>query len=164
MEQGNFIQGGSLAFNSGALAAGTTAGTIKTTAAINYTVDGYFLSKAITDNIAISIANPALWGVNADGSFTGKVGGTTRLLGIFLDSAGAVSYAFGEPVSTADLAAGLAPLQYPLPQRRKACIGFLRLTLTNGTTFVPGTTSLAAAGVTATFLNTSVVPSEPLRA
>ena len=160
-------QGGNFAFNSGALAAGTNSGTIKSTAIINYTINGQFASKAITDNIAIAYTGPAVYSQNAveaNGGFTGQVGGSTRLYNIYLDAAGAVSIEPGKIVNSAELAAGVAPLEFAGAQRNKACIGAMRIALTAGTTFVPGTTALNASGVTATFLNLSSVPGEPLTA
>jgi hypothetical protein len=47
------LNGGNITLNSGAVAAGTNAGSIKTTATVNYTVNGVFKSKAATDNIAL---------------------------------------------------------------------------------------------------------------
>lgn len=160
-------QGGNLAFNSGALAAGTNAGTIQNAAAINYTVNGIFRSKAITNNVAIAYTAPAVYSQNAvasNGGFTGETGGSTRLYGIYLDAAGAYSIVPGPVVNTARLSAGQIALEFPGTQRDKACVGAMRVALTAGTTFVPGTTALNAAGVTATFLNLSAVPAEPLTA
>jgi len=157
-------QGGNLALNSGALAAGTNTGTIKTTAAIAYTIDGVFKSKATTDNISIAVSGPS--GVYSDpgnGSFTGQTGGSTRIYGLFLDAAGAVSVVPGAIANTAKLAAGTESLQWPAAQRNKACFGALRIAVTAGTTFIPGTTALDASGVTGTFYNLSSVPGEPLR-
>jgi len=160
-------QGGNLAFISGALAAGTNAGTIKTTVAVTYSINGAFKSKAITDNIAIAFTGPAVYsqsGVASNGGFTGEVGGSTRLYNVFLDGDGAVSIAPGPVVNTAKLAAGTVALEFAAPQRNKACIGAMRVAVTSGTSFVPGTTALGAAGVTTSFINLSSVPGEPLTA
>ena len=157
-------QGGNLAFTSGALAAGTNAGTIKTTATIVFTIDGVFKSKGATDNVSIAVSTPSgVYGDPGNGSFTGQTGGSTRLYGIFLDASGNVSIVPGAIVNTAQLAAGSASLQWPAPQRNKACIGALRIAVTASTTFVPGTTALDASGVTASYYNLSSVPGEPLR-
>lgn len=168
MDNLSLSQGGNLALASGALANGTTAGTIQTVAAIPYTINGVFASKAATNNIAISYTGPAVYAGGTIGSlnggFTGQTGGSTRLYGLYLDSAGAVSIEPGPIVGTADLAAGNAPLQFPAAQRNKACFGALRIAVTAGTSFIPGTTALNAAGVTASYLNLSAVPGEPLTA
>ena len=162
--------GATMALNSGALAAGTNAGTIKSTVAISFLVDGQFYLKAITDNIAISYSGPSVYqaaaggvgGVN--GGFTGGVNGSTRLFLLCLSTAGAVSIVPGGIVDTADLAAGRVALQFPDAPLNCAVFGALRVALTANTTFVPGTTALAATGVTSTFLNLATVPASPLTA
>lgn len=157
-------QGGNLAFTSGALANGTNSGTIKTTATITFTVNGAFASKAATDNVSIAYTAPsAIWGQPSDGSFTGAVGGSTRLYGVYLNSSGTFSVLPGPIVNSAELAAGTAALHYPPMQRDRACVGVVRIALTAGTTFIPGTTALDASGVTTTYVNLSSVPGEPLR-
>ncbi len=169
MDNLQLSQGGSFALASGALANGTTAGTIKTTVIVPYTVDGVFYSKAITDNIALAIAAPPVAavysnGFSTSGVITGQVGGSTVLYGLFLDTAGAVTLIPGKPCNTADLAAGNTSLQFPAPVRGKACFGVLRIAVTANTTFIPGTTALNAAGVTATYLNLFALPGEALKA
>jgi len=156
-------QGGNLAFSSGALANGTTAGTVKTTATITYVINGAFKSKGATDNLSIAYVGPTVYGTPADGSFTGQVGGSTRLYGLYLDSAGALSMVPGPICNSTDLAAGACALMFPAMQKDKCFIGYLRIAVTSGTTFIPGTTALGAAGVTATYDNCSSVPAEPLR-
>jgi len=167
MDNLSLSQGGNFAFTSGALAAGSNAGTIQNASTITYTINGEFKSKAGTNNVAISYTGPAVYSQNAvesNGGFTGEVGGSTRLYGIYLDGAGAYSIEPGKIVNTVELASGVAPLQFPGTQRAKACVGALRIALTAGTTFVPGTTALNASGVTASFLNLSSIPGEPLTA
>lgn len=159
-------QGGNIALASGALANGTGAGTIKTTVIIPFIVDGRYLSKAITDNIAIAFVGADVYSQDAvarNGGFTGGANGSTRLYGLFLDTAGAVTIVPGAIADTVKLAAGEVSLQYPPIQRGKACFGTLRIAVTAGTTFIPGTTALGAAGVTASYENLATVPAEPLR-
>ena len=158
-------QGGNLALASGALANGTNAGTIKTTVIIPYIIDGRFYYKAVTDNIVLAFSGPDVYSQNAiekNGGFVGGAGGSTRLYGLYLDTAGAVSIVPSQIVDTAKLAAGEVALQYPAPQRGKVCFGMLRIAVTAGTTFVPGTTGLTATGVTASYINLASVPAEPL--
>lgn len=163
-------QGASIAFSSGALAAGTTSATIKTTATVTYTVDGAFYSKGATDNIAISYAGPSVYqaaagGIQAvNGQFTGGTNGSTRLYLICLNAAGAVSIVPGPIEDSAELAAGRVALEFPDAPNLVCPIGAMRVALTAGTAFVPGTTALAAAGVTTTFINLSTVPANPLTA
>jgi hypothetical protein len=157
-------QGGNLAFTSGVLDDGTTAGTIKTTATVTFTVNGRFYSKGATDDVSIAYTGPSVYGANPNGAFTGQAGGSTRLYNVYLDAAGAFSVEPGPVVSTTALAAGSAPLQFAEAKRNKACIGAVRVAVTANTTFVPGTTALDASGVTVTYLNLSSVPGEPLTA
>lgn len=163
MDNLQLSQGGAFAFASGALANGTTAGTIQTTVIVPYTIDGVFYSKAITNNIAIPISQLPVYGQPIDGSFTGQVGGSVRLYGIYLDTTGAVSLVPGRITNVANLAAGLDTLQFPANIKGKVCIGVMRVALTAGTTFIPNTTALNAAGVTTTYLNLSAIPAEPLK-
>lgn len=156
-------QGGNLAFTSGALEAGTTAGTIETAAAITYVINGEFKSKAATNNISIAYTGPSVYGTPANGSFTGAVGGSTRLYGVYLNAAGTFSSLPGPIVNSAELAAGAAALHFPPTQRDLCFIGALRIAVTAGTTFIPGTTALDASGVTASYINCSSVPGDPLR-
>jgi hypothetical protein len=160
-------QGGSFAFTSGGLAAGSNAGTIQNAATITYTINGEFKSKSATNNVAIAYTGADVYSQNAvelNGGFTGAVGGSTRLYGIYLDGAGTYSIEPGKIVNTAQLAAGVAPLEFPSNQRNKACVGAMRIVVTASTTFVPGTTALNASGVTTSFINLSSIPGEPLTA
>ena len=162
-------QGLTAALNSGALAAGTAAGTVKTTVAINFVLDGMFYSKSITDNIAISYSGPTVYqaptGVGSiNGGFTGGTGGATRLYLLGLSATGALTLVPSEIVATAELAAGTSALEFPDAPVGFCPIGAMRVAVTANTTFVPGTTALAASGVTTTFLNLSTVPSNPLTA
>lgn len=157
------------ATNSGALAAGTNAGTVKTTAAINYILNGYFRTKAITDNMSIAYSGANVYqaptGVGAvNGSFTGGTNGSTRLYLLCLDDSGNLSVVPGNIVDNADLAAGRVALQFPDNFFSVCPIGALRIAVTAGTTFTPGSTSLSASGVTATFINLADVPGTPLTA
>lgn len=162
-------QGLTAALNSGALAAGTNAGTIKTTVAINFVLDGQFYSKAITDNISIAYTGPTVYqaptGVGSvNGGFTGGTGGATRLYLLGLSTTGALSLIPSEIVATADLTAGVNALEFPDAPSGFCPIGAMRVAVTANTTFVPGTTALGASGVTTTFLNLSTVPAAPLTA
>lgn len=160
-------QGGSLCFNSSALANGTNAGTIRTTATLNYTVDGRFYSKAATDNIAVAVSLPATYGVATNGAFTGGSGGSVRLYGIYIDSAGAISYHPGPVCDATLLAAGQAALQFPSNRKGRACLGVMRVQVNSGVTFVPGTNALSGNASNTglvTYLNLSALPGEPLTA
>lgn len=163
-------RGLTMALNSGALAEGTNANTIQIAAAINYVIDGRFYSKAITDNIAISYAGPTVYQAAAggiqsvNGGFTGGVNGSSRIYGIFLNAAGAVSILPGPVVDAAELAGGRISLQWPDAPAGVCPIGAVRIDLTAGTTFTPGGTDLSASGVTDTFYNLADMPANPLTA
>lgn len=163
-------RGPTMAMNSGALAEGTDANTIQIAAAVNYLIDGRFYSKAITNNVAISYSGPTVYqaaagGIQAvNGGFTGGVNGSTRIYGIFLDAAGAVSILPGPIVDNVELAAGRIALHWPDAPAGVCPIGGLRIALTAGTTFTPGGTDLSASGVTDTFYNLAGMPANPLTA
>lgn len=166
----SLAQGGSFAMSSGAWAEGTNANTVKSTATVTYTIDGRFYSKAATDNIAISYTGPAVYqaaagGVQAvNGGFVGGVNGSTRLYLICLNTAGAVSIVPGEIVDSAELAAGRIGLDFPDAPNGVCPTAALRVALTAGTSFTPGSTDLSASGVTASFIDLSTVPATPLTA
>jgi hypothetical protein len=128
-------------------------------------IDGQFYTRAANASIAWTIAeNTGVQGDPGNGSFTGAVGGSVRLFGLFMDTAGALSAKGGKVSNVAKLAAGEECLEWPAPQRGKVCFGVVRIALTAATTFVPGVTALNAAGVTASYINLAHLPSEPLRA
>jgi hypothetical protein len=163
-------RGLTMALNSGGLAEGTNANTIKTVADINYVIDGRFYSKTTTDNIAISYSGPSVYQAAAggiqtvNGGFTGGANGSTRIYGIFLDTSGAVSLLPGPIVDSAELAAGRVALEWPDAPNGVCPIGGMRIALTAGTTFTPGSTDLSATGVTDTFYNLADMPANPLTA
>jgi hypothetical protein len=162
--------GATFALASAGLAEGTNANTIKTTADIAYTIDGRFYAKATTDNIAISYSGASVYqaaagGVQAiNGGFTGGVNGSTRLYLLTLDTSGAVGIVPGAIVDSAELAAGRVALQFPDAPAGVCPFGALRIALTAGTAFTPGSTDLSATGVTDTFYNLMDVPANPLTA
>lgn len=166
----SLASGLTIALNSGGLAEGTNANTIQIATAINYVIDGRFYSKAITDNIAISYSGPTVYqaaagGIQAvNGSFTGGVNGSTRIYGIYLDTSGAVSILPGPIVDSAELAAGRVALPWPDVPAGVCPIGGLRIALTAGTTYTPGSVDLSASGVTDTFYNLADMPANPLTA
>lgn len=164
-----FARGGNFALSSGAVAITTDTTKIKTTATITYVVNGEFKSKSATDNISIAYTGPTVYRAPAgvgtgDGSFTGGANGSTRVYGVYLDGAGNFSVVPGPIVDSAALAAGTAPLEFPGEQADKACVAAVRVAVTAGTTFVPGTTGLDATGVTDTYYNLAFAPAKPLTA
>lgn len=167
---------GNCSFNSGGLAINAaSAATFKTTATINYAIDGVFYSKAAFTAQAF----PAT-------TYTVKQGYSTFFL-VYLDAAGNVGVAQGVPFAPeTDPADGVtksrgyrvvpsnlpgaastiekggflrlhnSPLIPDLPDGA-APVGVIKVVATSAD-FVPGTTALDAAGITATYYNLSYVP------
>jgi len=170
MDNLQLSQSGSFALNSGALALSTNNLTAKTTAAINYTVDGQFFSYPATDNIPFATQYAAQTFNPVPGPHNNNF---TALYGIFLDSSGVVTFVQGKPVNSADLANAAAPLMFPTntdagtpaagKPRGRCCIGFVRVANATGAPFVFGTTPLNTAGLSVSYINTLAVPGEPLR-
>lgn len=149
--------GGSFALASGAWQAGTTNTQPSNAAIVPFVVNGRQGSRSVT-------AAGYPWAITNPGGVQRHVGGTTRLYGLLLDAAGAVSMSQGAPVRTADLAAGSAALQAPPVPPDRAMAGMVRVSLTAGLDFSPGFDPLTTAGNrTVTFFNTMAAPSEPLR-
>ena len=167
---------GTCSLNSGALAINAAgAATFKTTATINYKIDGVFYSKAAF----AAQAFPAT-------TYTVKQGYSTFFL-VYLDSAGAVGVAQGVPFAPeTDPADGLTksrayrvlPSNLPggastiekggylraqnsplIPDLPAGCapVGVIKV-VANSVDFVPGTTLLDAAGIAVTYINLSNIP------
>jgi hypothetical protein len=124
--------------SSAAVAAGTGAGTIKTTVAMNYRISGQQYSKAITDNIALTA--------------TGAIAnGVTAYYLLCIDAAGAVTSTAapaaraGDP-DTTQLLLGAAPAN---------TVPFCVLKVVATAAYTPGTTALGAQG---TFANIGLYP------
>lgn len=166
----SLAQGLTVCFASAGLAEGTNANTIKTVNNITYAIDGNFYAKSATDNIAISYSGATVYqaaagGIQAvNGGFTGGVNGSTRLYLVCLDSAGAVSIVPGKIVDSAELAAGRVSLDFPDAPLGVCPIGAIKVALTAGTAFTPGSTDLGASGITDTYYNLASVPAAPLTA
>lgn len=166
----SLTSGATLCLAAAGLAEGTNANTIQTGNNVTYTIDGRFYSKSATDNIAISYAGATVYqaaagGIQAvNGGFTGGVNGSTRMYLVCLDTAGAVSIVPGQIVDTAELAAGRVALMFPEAPKDVCPIGAMRIALTAGTAFTPGSTDLSASGVTDTFYSLMDVPANPLTA
>lgn len=129
-------------FNSGAIAAGSTATKVQLAAAVLYMVNGVLCLKAITDDLwtmpTVTIAHDA-----------------PNIICLYLDAAGtatAVAGGAGAVVS----GNGTAPtyIKFPPTPENKCLIGFVMIS-TASTDWVGGTNDVATAGAyTATFYNT----------
>lgn len=144
---------GNIVFNSGAVSAGTNAGTIQTTATVNYSVNGIFRSKAATNNIALPAPSPA--GAYTAGAIQSLAVGEKALFALYLDAAGNFSFAQSAKVAAGEPAPAIAQ------PSDKATVAVFTVTATSNP-FVPGTTGLGAAGINTVFYNTSVMPGTSL--
>jgi hypothetical protein len=147
--------GNNCAYNDAGLATATVTSKVKTTVAVAFTVGGKLFSKAITDN---------LWTLGVAGSNTTVPVGGFQKYALMLDDAGVatVQEATSNLVSLATVGwQNVTPLGGTNPVNRwapivsmlsasRAIIGIL--SIANATNpFIPGTTLLGAAGVTATY-------------
>jgi hypothetical protein len=134
------INSGFVSLISGALAAGTNAGTFKTTVAVTFTNNGIFKSKAITDNLTFSAGHTALGNSQA------------CLFGLFLDTSGNVTTSQGMIVAAGD------PCPVPnAPAANLTPFGLIKVSTSSSQTFTPGTTVLGT-GNTATYINIASMP------
>lgn len=140
--------GANMALNSGALAEGTNAATIKTTADVVYMVDGQFYTLSTADNIAVTACET-------------QAESTTCIYLLTVDAAGTVTTTKGREVLTADLAKGSDSLQFPTPPADEAVIGFITVICAAGYTFTAGTTDLGATGITDAYYDCGMLPSMP---
>lgn len=116
-------------------ARGTTAAKAKTVNTATYTIDGVFKTKAGTDDF---------WTFSG---VTVAVSSWQKYL-LLIDASGTASILAGTQ-STVSAAA----VVLPAPPDAKCILAVLTIATDGSTTFVPGTTALNAAGITATFVD-----------
>lgn len=120
-------------------ARGTTATKAKTTNTAQYSVNGALLIKAATDD---------LWTFGGAGSTTTVAISSFQKYNLLLDAAGTASVLEG----TQSLVSAAAVVLPTIPAVNTKCIIATLTIATDGShTFIPGTTALNAAGITATF-------------
>lgn len=126
--------------------------TFNTANVINFTVDGVFNAKAILNNVAFSSGHSAL------------AAGCACLFAVWVSLTGTVSTTQGKVVATADLSAGTGKTAIPMPDviASNALIGLIKVVTAGAATFTPNTTALNATNVTATYYDTSQMPTVPL--
>lgn len=161
-------QFGNMALASGAVAAGTGAGTIKTTVIIPFTVDGVFNSKAVTDNIATAAPTLAQFPSNYLAwtlySLAADNVARTHYYVFALSSAGAV-VTFQGTYDGQDLTmrgGGVAKGKSVIPNVPDGFVPFAiaKVVSTGATAWVPGTTLWSTVGGnTVTITNVGVMPS-----
>ena len=127
---------GTRAFTSGLIAIGTTKSKVKTTAIINYCIDGLLYAKAITDDLFVFT------------DVTVQAISTTKYYLLCLDAAGAALVVNG--------AVGATTL--PACPDGYCPVGYVKIATSGAGTFIPGTTLLDAAQVTDTYVDLSCAP------
>ena len=138
-------------YSKGGVAIGITKSKVKTAAAVDYTIDGVFYTKAATDDLFVHT------------DLTVQAVGTTKLYALCLDAAGAASIIAGPVTQTAAGSTyALKAGQMPVIPVTKCCVGVLKIVTDATHTFTPATTLNDAAGITATYFDISVVPAATL--
>lgn len=115
------------------IAIGTTVQKVKTVNAVSYRIEGALFTKAATDDF---------WTLSG----TTIPDGSTNVILLLVDAAGAASVLEGTPATTA------GAVRLPALPQAKAVMGYLTIA-TAGATFVPGTTALNAGTATVTYTN-----------
>lgn len=154
------LAGKTLCLSQGGVAVGSTATKVKSAASngagIDYAIDGLLYHKADTDD---------LWTLSG----TALVGSTTNtgqacIFGLLLDTSGTATIVQGDIKNLSDVNGGNAVIPFPVTPVSKCMVGAVLVATNSDTTFTPGTTSLAASGVTDTYFNFIVPPNEGLNA
>lgn len=146
---------GTFTLNKAGLAVGSTSTGISHAATngagLGFCIDGLIYHAA--DDATAAITAAAVQAVS-----------TTCLYLICLSTAGTPSSVKGTEVLTADLTAGAAVLEWPLPLVDTCPIGVVQVATNASTTFTAGTTALDAAGITDVYLDLFSIPDRPLTA
>lgn len=147
------LVGVTLALNSGALAIGSTTSQIAIATAVNYLFKGQFFQRATAATVAYTIYPGTGLVPTAPNAFVTLAAGESCAFLIVVDPANA-SAVYG--VQGAIVASG-DPCPVPAVPNNLVAIGAVRVrNVTNP--FIPGTTALSAAGVTATYFNFGAHP------
>jgi hypothetical protein len=128
------------------LAEGTNAGTIKTTAATDFNINGYTYTKAATDNITVTAG-------------AAQADLTTCLYLVTIETDGDVVVTKG----TEQITGSGKDLLWPAIPDNSAVLGAIKV-VTSGATFTAGTTDLGAGTVTDTYYNFFTPPTFVLQA
>ena len=153
--QNGFPHGGNYCLTSAALAEGTTAATIQTTASLTYAINGVFQTAvAATNNISMALPTPT-------GARDTRTQSENTVCNYALfRSASAFQLRKGNDVSITDYNNGIRS-ELPAAQSDEVMVGYVRVTAT-AVTFLAGTTDLSAAGITAAYFNTVSPPATPV--
>lgn len=148
-------RGGNINFTKAGLAqsGNCVAGNFKSTAPLNFIVDGVFNQLGIQDNIVFSSGHTALTGCNE------------CYFAVWVNANNAIATTQGKIVDPAKLggSGGQGVNAVPLPDvvSGNALIGLIKVKAGTGVTFTPGTTNLNATNITTTFLDCSTMPTVP---
>lgn len=134
---------GNINLSNGVLAEGTNANTMKTTAAIDFAIDGVLYSKAATDNIALTAC-------------AAQADLTSCMYVILVKSDASVVTRKGTEQKTGS---GL-PMFWPAIPSDEVVIGAIKVANSGGT-FTAGSVDLGAATVTDTYYNFMQLPARP---
>lgn len=126
------INSGYMSLTAAGVAAGTNAGTYKTTNTLTYTSNGVFKSKAATNNVAFSSGHAALGNSQA------------CLFGVWINGAGDLSTSQGPIVAAGD------PCPVPgAPAANLTLVGLIKVSTSSSQTFTPGTSTLGTGNTVA---------------
>jgi hypothetical protein len=122
---------------------------------VQFSIDGVFGTLAPVDNQGFTAGHTAITGCNV------------CFFALWVNNTNVVSTTQGAIVDPANLAGtgGLAKdvIAFPDVVDNKVLLGLLRVKVGTGATFTPGTTNLNATNITATFFDTTVMPTKPLQ-
>lgn len=136
------------AFSDAAVAEGTNANTFKTTATLNYTINGTFYTKAATDNIAFATAGSA---------FVAQPTATTSYYLFVIDTAGTITVVQGRDSGKSRAQGQPTPGEIPECPADRVPFAAMKIVNTSGADFTPGSTDLGAAGITDTYIGMSCI-------
>lgn len=149
-------RGGNIAFSRAALRQAQITGhynEFQTQNNVQFVVDGIFGTLAPSDNKAFSSGHATITGCN------------TVMYGVWVNNTNVIATTAGKIVDPATLggAGGTAKNVIPFPDvvANNVLIGLIEVKVGVGASFVPGTTNLNATNVTATFFDTSTMPTQP---
>ncbi len=134
------MNSGYVSLTAAGVAAGTNAGTYKTTNTLTYTSNGVFKSKAATNNVAFSTGHTALGNSQA------------CLFGVWINAAGTFSTTQGPIVAAGD--------PCPVPTANTTgltLVGLVKVSTGAAETFTPGTSTLGT-GNTVAYSDCMVMP------
>ena len=156
-------RGGNFCLSKVTLAIGSTVTKLTSTSTFTFVIDGRYYTHAALSNNSAAVAITKPDGTTDIGTFTGEVGGSSRIYGVFVNAGGTISVIPGPVVNTLKVTNGEVALEWPAPQRGLAIIAAVRIDVTASTLFTPNVTGFDASGVTDTYYDLFSHPTEPIR-